>query len=88
MNILTLSTILALAAVGFSSASAPIETRQATVAVYVLSGNSNKGAPQPNYTVSVPENGVTIPISRSLSLPSRVAISSDRSGRIDMTDIA
>ena len=64
MNILTLSTILALFAIRSCSASYPIIARQATVAVYVLSGDLNKGAPYPNYTLSIPETGVTIPISR------------------------
>ena len=68
MNTLTLFTVLALFAIRSCSASAPIDAREPTVAVYVLTGDSQTGTPYPNYTVSVPENGITIPISRSLSL--------------------
>ena len=77
MSILALSRILALFAIGSCSASAPIEARQATVAVYVLSGFTHTGGPNPNYTVSVPENGVTFPISRSPLLPSKPTTSAN-----------
>ena len=69
MNPLALSAILALCAIRSCSASAPIRARQVIIAVYVLTGYSDSGPPYPNYTVSVPENGVTIPISRSPSRP-------------------
>ena len=76
MNVFALSAILALFAIESCSASAPVVARQATIAVYVLSGDSNiPGTPYPNYTVSVPETGVTIPISRFLSLLLKLTMS-------------
>lgn len=69
MNVLALSAILALFVIESCSASYPIIARQATVAVYVLSGYSTTGTPYPNYTLSIPETGATIPISRSLFTP-------------------
>ena len=77
MNILALSAILALFAVESCSTSAPIKARQATVAVFVLSGLSTTEPLYPNFTISIPENGVTVPISRSLSLPSNLTMSAN-----------
>ena len=88
MNILALSAVLALFAIGSCSASASIEVRQATVAVYVLTGYSNTGTPYPNYTVSVPENGVTIPISRALSISLEPTTSTTPGRWINMADLA
>ena len=88
MNVLALSAILALFAIESCSASAPVIPRQATIAVYVLSGESTTGTPYPNYTVSVPETGVTIPISRFLSLLLKLTMSVKPRRSIDMTDIA
>ena len=85
MNILALSAILALFAIEPCSASAPLIPRQATIAVYVLSGYSTTGTPYPNYTVSVPETGVTIPISRFLSLPLKPTMSANP-GRMNRYD--
>ena len=69
MNIFTFSAILLAQtfAIESCSASVAIEARQAIVAVYVLTGGNASGTPYPNYTVSVPENGVTIAISKSPS---------------------
>lgn len=74
MNILALSVILGLFALETCSTWTPIDARQATVAVFVLSGYSTTEPFYPNFTISIPEDGVTIPISRSLSLPSKPTI--------------
>lgn len=54
---------------------ASLEARQVPIAKYTLTGYSNvPGTPYPYYNISVPEDGVTIPISASspalISFPS------------------
>ncbi len=76
MNIFTFSAILLahIFALISCSASVAIEARQTVVAVYVLTGDSPSGTPYPNYTVSVPENSITIAISKSPSNHARAII--------------
>jgi len=72
MNIVTVSAILAGFAIGSCSASAQIEAREIVVADLVFSGYSKTGTPYPSYNISVPEDGVTVAISRFLKLLGRL----------------
>ena len=92
MKMLAFSAILALFAIASSSASAPLEARQAAaaIAVYVLTGNAPAPyAPYLNFTISIPEDGVTIPISRfplPLTHVKRHQVCQTLEHGIDMTD--
>ena len=65
MKIIGASAILALFTLEFWLVSASLETRQVPVAKYILTGFSSTGTPYPSYNISVPEDGVTRPISAS-----------------------
>lgn len=74
MKTLNASAILLLSTLGSCLVSASLEERQVPIAKYTLTGYSNVGTPYPYYNISVPEDGVTIPVSASspalISFPS------------------
>ena len=65
MRIFNATAILALFALKSVLTSGSLQARQVPIAKYTLSGYSTTGTPYPYYNISVPEYGVTMPISSS-----------------------